>query len=221
MRWFRCNICAHVFTEGHWSDEANNLLFSKTNPSQVVGANLEAQRFVSAQIVEKVSRVRPYCGGAWIDVGPGNGSLLFTAQEWGYKPIGVEVRAGNARALASRGVNCTRDISDLPPDRTNEVISFADSLEHMTDPRRALVVASELLGKGGVMFLSMPNMDTEVWRALDRAGENPYWNEIEHYHNFTRGRVCALLGSVGFMPVHYDVSRRYRCGMEIIAERRP
>jgi 2-polyprenyl-3-methyl-5-hydroxy-6-metoxy-1,4-benzoquinol methylase len=100
------------------------------------------------------------------------------------------------------------------------VISMADVLEHMPYPKAGLKAAHRLLRPGGVLFVSMPNMDSMVWRALDASGSNPYWGEIEHYHNFTRQRLYALLEEHGFSPVHYDISERYRCCMEVIAEKR-
>jgi hypothetical protein len=48
---------------------------------------------------------------------------------------------------------------------------------------------------------------------------NPYWGEIEHYHNFGRRRLYALLEEHGFEPARYGVSFRYRACMEVIARR--
>jgi hypothetical protein len=58
-----------------------------------------------------------------------------------------------------------------------------------------------------------------VRAALDAAGTNPYWGEIEHYHNFTRPRLNALLEAHGFSPIDYNISERYRSCMEVIAAR--
>jgi hypothetical protein len=65
----------------------------------------------------------------------------------------------------------------------------------------------------------MPHYDCAAWRLLDAANANPYWGELEHFHNFSRRRLHALLEDSGFAPVHYSVSERYRVCMEIIARR--
>jgi Methyltransferase domain len=70
---------------------------------------------------------------------------------------------------------------------------MADVLEHIPFPKMALAAAHRLLQQDGVLFLSMRNMDSMVWRLLHRNGANPYWGEIEHYHNFSRRRLYALL----------------------------
>jgi hypothetical protein len=56
-----------------------------------------------------------------------------------------------------------------------------------------------------------------VWWLLDANGVNPYWGEIEYYHNFSRKRLYALLEEHGFRPAEYHVSERYRVCMEVIA----
>lgn len=48
---------------------------------------------------------------------------------------------------------------------------------------------------------------------------NPYWGELEHFHNFGGARLYSLLEAHGFQPLHYTISQRYRVGMEIIARR--
>lgn len=60
-------------------------------------------------------------------------------------------------------------------------------------------------------------MDSIIWRVLDATGTNPYWGELEHYHNFTRARLVQLLETQGFKFAEYNISERYRTCMEIIA----
>ncbi len=219
MVWCRCASCGHVFTEGYFTSEAAAIIFSKTLPHQVLGHDVEAQRLVSARMVERVAR---FCAsGDWLDIGFGNGSLLFTAEEWGYKPVGVDLRAENVEALKRLGYegHCTL-IEELPFPGRFSVISMADVLEHIPLPGQALDAARRLMREGGVLFVSMPNMQTMIWRAMDSSDANPYWGEIEHYHNFSRSRLYALLEKHGFTPLQYGISERYRACMEVIATRR-
>jgi hypothetical protein len=44
------------------------------------------------------------------------------------------------------------------------------------------------------------------------------WSELEHFHNFSRRRLYALLAEMGFKPLRYGVSLRSVIGMEIIAQ---
>lgn len=220
MTWCACRECRHIFTDGHFTPEACAVLFSRTHPHQEVGANIEQQRYISGRMVERIARAAPP-PGAWLDVGFGNGSLLFAAGEWGYRPVGVDLRSSSVVELARLGFegHCC-DLAQLDHDGRYAVLSMADVLEHMSFPRLGLHQARRLLAPGGLLFLSMPNRDSAAWRALDAQGVNPYWAEIEHFHNFTRARLYSLLEDIGFKPIHYAISERYRLCMEVIALRR-
>lgn len=216
MNWRECRGCSHVFTEGYFDDAEAAFVFSKTQPSQTVGYDMERQRLVSAKIVARASVHA--AGGRWLDVGFGNGSLLFTAEEWGFTPVGIDLREGNVRDLRQLGYEAyCLPVEELDHNACYSVISMADVLEHMPFPRRGLDAAHRLLRPGGVLFLSMPNRDNMVWRLLHANGVNPYWGEIEHYHNFSRKRLYALLREHGFEPIEYHVSERYRACMEVLA----
>jgi trans-aconitate methyltransferase len=108
---------------------------------------------------------------------------------------------------------------NAPLEGTYTVISMADVLEHLPDPRAALQRVRSLLAKDGALFVSCPNLDCASWRAMDAASSNPYWVELEHYHNFGRARLMALLAECGFSTVSYGVSQRYKACMELVALR--
>lgn len=214
----RCGTCRHSFTEGYYGDEAARLLFSRTNAAQQVGFDLEGQRHISARMIDKVL---PYANdGNWLDVGFGNGSLLFTAQEYGFTPVGVDLRRDNAQRLAAFGIRTyCEDVAGLRLDFRCSVVSMADVLEHMPFPQAGLRAAHRLLDDNGILLLSLPNTESAVWKALDDNQMNPYWGELEHYHNFSRSRLFALLRETGFEPLRYGVSERYRAAMEVISRK--
>lgn len=218
MSWCRCGACGHVFTEGYFSEEAAAVVFAKTNPDQSVGANAELSRAVSARMLGRVAR--HVDAGDWLDVGFGNASLLFTAEEWGFVPVGIDLRRDNVQLLSGLGYEVYADpIEQLEQDGRFSVVSMADVLEHMPRPRQGLAAAWRLLRPGGLLLISMPNMDSMVWRLLDGAKANPYWGELEHYHNFGRRRLYALLDQHSFRPIEYGVSERHRVCMEVIARK--
>lgn len=216
MIWLSCNACNHIFREGYYTPEALEILFQGTNPEQEVGYQIEEQRVISAKMIDKVTPYKDH--GIWLDVGFGNGSLLFTAAEYGFTPIGIDLREENVQKLKNFGVAAyTIDIVDIASDSPMSVISMADVLEHIPFPKKALQKAYELLGDKGVLFLSLPNTETVIWQLRDQQNINYYWSEMEHYHNFSRSRLYRLLKDCGFTPVKYSISERYKVGMEIIA----
>jgi SAM-dependent methyltransferase len=238
MIWCICGDCGHCFVDGYLTAEGLELLFKKTHDIQSPAAmfrppdptwqpgNLpvEQQRRIWAQIVERVTRLRgvlPTRGDKWVDVGCGNGMLLFTAWEWGYHAIGLDMRKETVEQLQGMQVEAHNlDLLDYrSPPGSIAVISMANVLEHMPFPKLALRHAANLLQQNGLLFLSVPNGDTIVWKYLDSYRGNPYWYEIEHCHNFTKTRLEALLQELGFENLHYDINQRYRTGMELVARK--
>lgn len=219
INWNKCQDCAHIFTDGYFTDEAFAAIFSKTNQGQQLGHDYERQRGVAAQMIEKVL---PYVKqGQWMDVGFGNGALLFTAEEYGFTPIGIDLRKENVDQLQMLGIKgwCI-DLLKLDKPKQFSVISLADVVEHVPYPKPFMTAVHNLLADDGVILISMPNASCMLWRFMDAVNANPYWGELEHFHNFTRERLYEFLRECGFEPVQYGISERYRACMEIIARKR-
>jgi SAM-dependent methyltransferase len=155
-------------------------------------------------------------------VGFGSGALLTTAAEFGYEAVGLDLRRSSVEQMRAFGyeAHCL-DLDHFHPETPFDVVSMADVLEHMPFPRKALARVHALMADQALLFVSMPNQDAFVWKMLDRAGENPYWPEIEHLHNFGRARLYDLLREEGFEPCRYGISQRYVACMEVIARRVP
>jgi SAM-dependent methyltransferase len=222
MRWLRCDACGHMFVDGYFDDAALGDLFSDAQPMQTPGHEMGRARVVWAKVVEDVARLRAGIDGRWLDVGFGSGALLTTAAEFGFEVTGLDLRARNVEDMIRFGYQAHRTkLEDFRPEQPFDVVSMADVLEHMPFPRGALARAHEILSDDGLLFVSMPNVDSFIWKMLDRSGENPYWGEIEHLHNFGRTRLYALLREHGFEPCRYGVSERYVACMEVVARRVP
>lgn len=216
INWNQCSDCHHIFRDGYYTDEALKIVFKDTNENQIVGYNIEQQRYVSANMIEKVIGYKT--DGIWLDVGFGNGSLLFTAQEYGFEPFGLDLRQQSVDEMQKYGIPAfCSDVCDIELPLPVSVISLCDVLEHIPDPKAALNKCFELLEDDGVLFISMPNYESVVWRDLDEKNLNPYWGEIEHCHNFSRSRLYSLLDEHGFKAIRYGISERYRVCMEVIA----
>jgi protein O-GlcNAc transferase len=221
IRWSRCESCHHVFTNGYFSEEAMAFMMEKTQTGQDVKAD-ENERLIMSLIVEKLMIDRKCLPvGQWLDVGFGSGALMMTAREFGFDVTGLDLRLKNFEDMKSRWYNAynmtIERYAEIAAWRKFDVISMLDVLEHMPFPHTALEAASKLLNEGGKIIISCPNIDTEVWRELDRTMTNPYWVELEHYHNFDSKTLESLLMAHNFEPVSYGVSKRYRSGMEIIS----
>lgn len=219
MQWNACKDCGHVFTAGYYTDEALGIIFGATQDVQVVGNDAEVNRHVSARMIDRVVPYRR--DGIWLDVGFGNGSLIFTAQEYGFDVVGLDLRPQSVEGLRRLGFTAhCQDLMEFTAEAPLSVISMADVLEHMPFPKPALEKSRDLLAPGGALLISMPNSDQFIWTMTTAQNNNPFWGEIEHYHNFSRKRLYALLEECGFEPKAYGVSERYRMCMEVVAVKR-
>jgi len=220
IRWVRCSACGHVFTEGHLSPQALEIVFAEAIAHQRPGWDPHGSRLISARMVEKARAVLGEVRGRWLDVGFGNGALLGVAAEYGFEVAGLDLRLANVELMRRSGIEAHAvELVDYRPSSPPAVISAFDVFEHMPFPKPALVHAREILADDGVLFVSMPNSDCLVWKQLHERGQNPYWGELEHYHNFGKARLYALLAEHGFTPVSYGVSERYYMGMEVLARK--
>ena len=218
MQWMDCEDCQHQFINGHFTDEALAVIFSTTPEHTQVGHNLEAGRLMAARIIETVM---PYkSDGPWLDVGFGNGVLLFTAKEFGYEPIGVDLRKDGVATLKAEGIQAHCDlVQNIEFEKPMSVVSMMDVLEHIPYPKEVLRHVHSIMDKNGCLLVSMPNSESWLWKVWSKQGKNPYFNTIEHFHNFSRTRLVSLLEECGFIFKKYGVSERYRSGMEVVARK--
>jgi protein O-GlcNAc transferase len=225
IAWVACDSCGHVFTDGYLDAAGLALLFSGAHGNQLPDPNagrgqLAAERAVAARMIDKVCAIRGLPAGRWLDVGIGAGALLATAQEYGFEVVGIDLRRAVVERMCALGfdVRCC-ELAELGAERF-EVISFADVLEHIPFPKQALREAHRLLAEGGTLFVSMPDRESFLWKRLDALGDNPYWAELEHVHNFGRSGLYRMLAEEGFEPVQHGISERYVACMEVLATRR-
>ena len=169
-----------------------------------------------------VEKVLPYkSDGTWLDIGFGNGSLLFTAQEFGFDSIGIDLRKDNVDAMKQLGFEAYCQLLETVEfDKEISVVSMMDVLEHIPYPKDVLISLNSKMEKGGCLLISMPNTENIIWKLMTEQNVNPYLGEIEHYHNFSRTRLVSLLDVYGFDVVRYGISERYRVCMEIVAIKR-
>ncbi len=223
--WHRCGACEHIFTEGFFDAAVAAKIFAPAR-QEMLGHEMEDGRRAAGAAVARVARhVVPPAGAAdldaaWLDVGFGNGALVFTAAEWGFRAVGVDPREANVAGLRQLGFEAhCGTIEDIAGEGRFAVISFADHFQRLAYPGQTLAAARRLLREDGVLMLSLPNKDTMLFNLLHANQENPYWREIGDCQMFGRTRLHRLLREHGFAPIEYNISEHHRIGMEVIARR--
>jgi SAM-dependent methyltransferase len=101
--------------------------------------------------------------GRLLDLGCGTGNFLAAARDCGFDVTGVELNQNAARF--ARETYGLREVFAVRPeefhlanlDKTFEVVTFFEVLEHQDDPQGFLNIAQECLANRGYIGLSVPN----------------------------------------------------------------
>jgi SAM-dependent methyltransferase len=216
MRWMRCVDCYHVFTDGILTPEAFAAVIGASPPHQNLSVSEFAfLKYLCNKIVRRASRLAPK--GKWLDIGFGNATLLCAAKDHGYAPFGIDLRQDNIDKARKLGISASlADVTSLETEDSYDVVSMADVLEHVPYPRDAIKAAIRALKPTGALFISCPDYDCLDWSEADKEESNPYWGEVEHYHNFSAARLCTILKEFGYKMVDRAKSERFIIGMELI-----
>ena len=154
--------------------------------------------------------------GRILDVGSALGTFLKIAESRGWKPQGVEISAfASDFARTKRGLSVfTGDLEHFPgEDGSFDVVTFWDSIEHVTQPLENLRTAARLVRRGGRILMTTDNFDCLVadvarlaWRlslgrsryALQRVFIAP------NRSFFTEATLRALLDRCGLRVVVFQ-----------------
>ena len=98
-----------------------------------------------------------------LDIGCGNGTAVtLPIGEQGYGVLGLDVHVASIEyAQRMNTLDNVKfmvcDIEEIPSDRRFDVVLLSDILEHVTEPRKLLEGADQVLKDGGRILISIPN----------------------------------------------------------------
>jgi ubiquinone/menaquinone biosynthesis C-methylase UbiE len=99
--------------------------------------------------------------GKLLDVGCAAGFFLKVAGDAGWKVQGIEPNRGLAQwGSKEYGVPISSKdfLASNLPNRSFDVVTFWDVLEHVTDPKAYIREATRILKPGGFLFVNFPDM---------------------------------------------------------------
>jgi 2-polyprenyl-3-methyl-5-hydroxy-6-metoxy-1,4-benzoquinol methylase len=139
-------------------------------------------------------------GGAALDIGCAAGFCMQAMRERGFDAHGVEVSATIASHAIERLGFDTVHIGTLESapfaERSFDLITAWDVIEHVVDPRALLSRARELLTPSGLLVVETQNIDSAFARALGSRWH--HFKHAEHIYHFTPQTLRTLLASAGF-----------------------
>ncbi|MCW5900203.1 MAG: class I SAM-dependent methyltransferase [Flavobacteriales bacterium] len=131
-------------------------------------------------------------GGAFFDIGGGNGFVAKGIQDAGYPVVLVEPGPSGARNAKARGIEhvacSTLQDAGFPPERM-EAMGLFDVLEHIEDDLGFLKLAHGHLKPGGRIYISVPAYGF-LWSNEDE--------QAGHFRRYTLGELRKVLTNAGF-----------------------
>jgi len=131
--------------------------------------------------------------GSILDIGCGNGWLLYKLKQKGWNVKGVEPSSVAAKIGNDAGINIFNGIllDTKFNDAEFDVVHSNHSFEHIYNPNEVLDEIYRILKKGGRLFIGIPN-----YNGINSKIAKKYWYYLGapvHTYNYSPGNIKLLL----------------------------
>ncbi len=153
--------------------------------------------------LEKQAKRIPPSGSKVLDIGTAGGAFLDAAKKYGYDAYGMEPSADLVERGKARGLQLEQGTIESHGFEFGsfDMVCMWDVIEHLPDPKHALLEIKKLLKPNGVLLINFPDIGT--WQAKI-AGKKFWWILSVHLHHFTRKSVADICQRTGFEVIHFQ-----------------
>lgn len=209
-----CLACGVEFLFPQLNDEELKKLYSE-NYYRAWGIQGEQENETTKQMKIATFQLRldligKYIGkGKILDIGCATGYFLEAAQKNGYEPFGVELseysssiakkKFGRASIFHGTIEQCTFE------NKSFDVITMSDLIEHVRTPLETLAKASVLLKDEGVIMIMTPDTKTFSNNVMGK-----HWTHYkpEHFFYFSNSSMNYLASQCGLNVAYYERSKK-------------
>jgi 2-polyprenyl-3-methyl-5-hydroxy-6-metoxy-1,4-benzoquinol methylase len=160
------------------------------------------------QLLRRFALIAP--GMSALDVGCSSGAWLEVAAQEGAVATGIELGRRTAEGARSRGLDVITgtfaEAEDALRNRSFDLISFWDVLEHLRDPVTELVRATRYLTPGGVVAATFPNVEGLYPKVTYAAFARRFgiWEHAQlptHLYDFSHSTAERLFAKAGIETI--------------------
>ena len=164
-------------------------------------ATLRLLRWLYRRRVRRWASRFPTCGSA-LEIGCGDGWMLATLRDQGWRVLGSERSAEAARFAADvNGIPIVLGgLDEITDSEQFDLIILFHVLEHVEQPLDMLRRCSALLRPDGLIVVSVPSLASWQARVTGRS-----WFHLDvprHRHHFSPGTLDAAMQKSGLRVVH-------------------
>lgn len=143
--------------------------------------------------------------GVLLDIGCASGDFLRASRDAGFSVTGVDISSYACEAAKNKYGLDVREGSFEEmkfPERSFDVISAGDVLEHTRDPVLFLQEINRILKDDGIIYLAVPDFGSFHYQFMSFCGrftQKNYFVLPHHLYHFTGGTLEKLLDKAGFV----------------------
>lgn len=199
----RCRNCNLIFTD-HGSINLTDYYDNKYSEKILNDFRMDipheayAKRMLGK--IEKLIKI-----GRILDIGSGSGHFLYAAARNNWQALGVEFSETSFKhskeVLGLDVINADAENLELR-NRSFDVITLWDVLEHMKDPTAILKKAHSLLNSDGLLCLETPNASSVYHIVLGRRWAS--FEEYSHLYFFKLKSLKIILEKIGFKIINIE-----------------
>ena len=214
--YVQCRQCGQMFHKRILTPEWNEIRFRDWMSDSAIreferinGLDTPRYRFEKTRTtVEHIVRIermtRPLRGEAavrLVDFGSGWGECISIASEFGFQAYGIERAPDRQRSSIGRGLTVFPDLQSAREAGVNglHAVTLFQVLEHLDHPLETLLSLHDILVRGGILVVEVPNCEGIVGlnTRADYAGIHP----LEHINAFTPRSLIEIAGRARFRPI--------------------
>src|SRR6185369_15468810 len=198
----RCRECATLYTP--YSPWYSSEFFYEAYYAE---ESLSPPAFVQTRLEEITAGFSPYRqSNRLLDIGCGAGNLLLAARKNGWNAQGLDVAEQATEHVRSLGFDVFHgELQQAQfPSQHFDVITAAEILEHLSEPRLLVQEVARILRPGGLFWTTTPHA-----RGLSARVLGLNWRCIwppEHLQLFSVAGMKALLHDAGFKQIRFQTT---------------
>jgi hypothetical protein len=138
-----------------------------------------------------------------VEVGSHLGAFLEVAEEWDWRPVGLDVGTDTVPFARRRGLTVRQCVAEEASIRTRstDAVFIWNCFEQLADPRPTLLAARNWLRPHGLLVVRVPNVEFYLRHRQESDPHPLAYNNLlgfPYLYGYTPKSLLSLLGGYGF-----------------------